>query len=99
MTFAPDKSRTYAPRAIRFNAVAPGLVATNLSERLRANSASLKVSEFINPLGRIGNRHEAASAICWLLDPEPSWVTGQIIGVDGGLSHVQPRPKNTASKT
>ena len=84
---------TYAPRALRFNAVAPGLVATSLSEPLRANSASLKVSESLHPLGRIGNPIEVASAICWLLDPEQSWVTGQIIGVDGGLSHVQPRPK------
>jgi NAD(P)-dependent dehydrogenase (short-subunit alcohol dehydrogenase family) len=84
---------TYAPRSIRFNAVAPGLVATSLSEKLRANSASLKISESFHPLGRIGNPHEVASAICWLLDPEQSWVTGQVIGVDGGLSHVQPRPR------
>lgn len=84
---------TYAPRSLRFNAVAPGLVATSLSEQLRANSASLKASESLHPLGRIGNPNEVASAICWLLDPEQSWVTGQIIGVDGGLSRVQPRPK------
>ena len=89
---------TYAPRGLRFNAVAPGLVATHLSEQLRANSTSLKVSESLHPLGRIGNPHEVASAICWLLDPEQSWVTGQIIGVDGGLSHVQPRPKIAAAK-
>lgn len=89
---------TYAPRGIRFNAVAPGLVATRLSESLRANSTSLKVSESLHPLGRIGNPDEVASAICWLLDPEQSWVTGQVIGVDGGLSHVQPRPKIAAAR-
>jgi NAD(P)-dependent dehydrogenase (short-subunit alcohol dehydrogenase family) len=32
-----------------------------------------------------------ASAICWLLDREQGWVTGQVIGVDGGLGHIQAR--------
>jgi NAD(P)-dependent dehydrogenase (short-subunit alcohol dehydrogenase family) len=42
-------------------------------------------------LGRIGEAKEVASAICWLLDPEQAWVTGQVIGVDGGLGSVQAR--------
>ncbi len=41
--------------------------------------------------GRIGKPPEIASAIEWLLDPEQSWVTGQVIGVDGGLSRVRSR--------
>lgn len=90
---------TYASRLIRFNAVAPGLVMTKLSNSLRLNSASLKLSESFHPLGRVGNAHEVASAICWLLDPEQSWVTGQIIGVDGGLSHVQPRPRLSSASS
>ena len=84
---------TYASRGIRFNAVAPGLVETRLSEPIVKNAASRKVSESLHPLGRIGTAAEVASAICWLLDPEQTWVTGQVIGVDGGLSRVQPRPK------
>jgi NAD(P)-dependent dehydrogenase (short-subunit alcohol dehydrogenase family) len=90
---------TYASRGLRFNAVAPGLVSTKLSEHLRANSVSLKLSESLHPLGRIGNPSEVASAICWLLDPEQSWVTGQVLGVDGGLSQVQPRPKIAGNRS
>jgi NAD(P)-dependent dehydrogenase (short-subunit alcohol dehydrogenase family) len=84
---------TYATRSIRFNAVAPGLIESNLSTPFVKNATSRKASEALHPLGRIGNAAEVASAICWLLDPEQSWVTGQVIGVDGGLSRVQPRPK------
>lgn len=84
---------TYASRALRFNGVAPGLVDTALSSDLVKNPTSLKVSESVHPLGRIGSANDIASAICWLLDPEQAWVTGQIIGVDGGLSRVQPRPQ------
>jgi NAD(P)-dependent dehydrogenase (short-subunit alcohol dehydrogenase family) len=84
---------TYASRSIRVNGVAPGLVDTALSARIVQNPTSLKVSESLHALGKIGSAKDVASAICWLLDPEQEWVTGQIIGVDGGLSRVQPRPK------
>lgn len=46
----------------------------------------------MHPLGRIGEPNEVASAVAWLLDPEQKWVTGQVIGVDGGLASVQARP-------
>ena len=84
---------SYASRQIRVNAVAPGLVETKLSENLVSNTTSLRVSQSLHALGRIGQPEEVASAVCWLLDPEQSWVTGQVIGVDGGLSQVQPRPR------
>lgn len=84
---------TYASRGIRINGVAPGLVDTSLSESIIQNSKSLSVSKSLHALGKIGCADDVASAICWLLDPEQSWVTGQVIGVDGGLSRVQPRPK------
>jgi NAD(P)-dependent dehydrogenase (short-subunit alcohol dehydrogenase family) len=45
----------------------------------------------MHPLGRIGEPAEVASAICWLLDSDQGWVTGQVIGVDGGLGKVQAR--------
>ena len=61
------------------------------TEPLTKNEASLKASAALHPLGRIGEPHEVASAIAWLLDPEQSWVTGQVIAVDGGLSSVQAR--------
>jgi 3-oxoacyl-[acyl-carrier protein] reductase len=80
---------TYAPRGIRVNAVSPGLVDTPLAAGITANAASLKASEAMHPLGRIGRPEDVASALCWLLDPAQSWVTGQIIGVDGGLSRLR----------
>ncbi|MCX5690370.1 MAG: SDR family NAD(P)-dependent oxidoreductase [Planctomycetota bacterium] len=82
---------TYASRRIRINAVAPGLTRTPLTARLTANEASLKASAAMHPLGRIGEPEEVASAIAWLLSSDAAWVTGQTIGVDGGLSKVRSR--------
>ena len=88
---AQSAAATYARYNIRVNCVAPGLTRTPLTEPLTKNEASLKASAALHPLGRIGEPHEVASAIAWLLDPEQSWVTGQVIAVDGGLSSVQAR--------
>jgi len=52
---------------------------------------SASVDAALHPLGRIGEPTDVASAICWLLDGAQGWVTGQIIGVDGGLANVQAR--------
>lgn len=82
---------SYAPRGIRVNCVAPGLVATPMTARITGNDASVKASAALHALGRIGTPDDVASAIAWLLDPANSWVTGQVIGVDGGLATVRPR--------
>ena len=73
------------------NCVAPGLTRTPLTEPLTRYEASLKASAALHPLGRIGEPEEVASAIRWFLDPQQSWVTGQVLAVDGGLSSVQSR--------
>jgi len=88
---ALSAAASYASRGIRVNAVAPGLVRTPLTARLTANEASLKASTALHALGRIGEPDDVASAIAWLLDPAQRWVTGQIIGVDGGLATVRSR--------
>jgi NAD(P)-dependent dehydrogenase (short-subunit alcohol dehydrogenase family) len=82
---------SYAPRGIRINGVAPGLVRTPLTARLTASEGALKASTAMHALGRIGEPSDIASAIDWLLDAEQSWVTGQILSVDGGFSSVRPR--------
>ncbi len=82
---------TYARQGIRVNAVAPGLVRTPLTELLTENPMMLKASTAMHPLGRIGEAADVASAITWLLDRQQSWVTGQIINVDGGMSSVRAR--------
>lgn len=88
---ARSAAASYASRRIRVNTVAPGLTRTPLTARLTANEASLKASAGMHPLGRIGEPEEVASAIAWLLSGDASWVTGQTIGVDGGLSKVRSR--------
>jgi len=82
---------TYAPKGIRVNAVAPGLVRTPLTARITGNPAALQASTAMHALGRVGEPEEVASAIAWLLDPAQSWVTGQVIGVDGGLATLRSR--------
>lgn len=88
---ARSAAATYATRRIRVNAVAPGLTRTPLTGRLTSNEASLKASTAMHPLGRIGEPEDVANAVAWLLGPESSWVTGQTLGVDGGLGRVKGR--------
>jgi NAD(P)-dependent dehydrogenase (short-subunit alcohol dehydrogenase family) len=82
---------TYARRGIRVNAVAPGLVRTAASAHLVENPAALAASTALHPLGRLGEPDEIAAALAWLLDPAQSWVTGQVLGVDGGLATARSR--------
>jgi NAD(P)-dependent dehydrogenase (short-subunit alcohol dehydrogenase family) len=83
---AQSAAATYAPRQLRVNAVAPGLVDTPLAARITASEPALKASRALHPLGRVGSPDEVASLIAWLLDAEQSWITGQTFGIDGGLS-------------
>lgn len=83
---------SYASKNLRVNCVAPGLVRTPLASRLTSNEASLKVSQAMHPLGRIGEPDDVASALEWLLDPQNSWITGQVVSLDGGMSTVRGRP-------
>ena len=82
---------SYARQGLRFNAVAPGLVRTPLTASITSSDANLKLSTALHPLGRIGTPEDIAAAIAWLLSPEQSWITGQVLGVDGGMSTVQSR--------
>lgn len=82
---------SYAARNIRVNCVAPGLVLTPLTSRISSNEASLKGSIAMHPLGRVGEAGDVAAAIEFLLNPANHWITGQVIGVDGGLGSVRSR--------
>lgn len=88
---ARSAAATYAGKQVRINCLAPGLVETPLSAKITANEAALKASKAMHPLGRIGTPDNVASSLEWLLNPEQNWITGQVIGVDGGLSTVRSR--------
>jgi NAD(P)-dependent dehydrogenase (short-subunit alcohol dehydrogenase family) len=81
---------TYAPKNIRVNCVAPGLVDTPMSARIVGNEAAAKASKSMHALGRFGKPEDVAAMITFLLDPTNDWVTGQVIGVDGGLGTLKP---------
>lgn len=82
---------SYATQGLRVNAVAPGLTRTRLTSSLTASEGSRKVSEAMHALGRLGEPEDVARAVVFLLDPANDWITGQVFGVDGGLSHVRPK--------
>lgn len=84
---------TYGPAGIRVNAVAPGLVRTPLTERITSNDRAREASRSLHVLGRLGEPDDVAAAIAWLLDPGSGWVTGQVIGVDGGLGSARTMPR------
>jgi NAD(P)-dependent dehydrogenase (short-subunit alcohol dehydrogenase family) len=84
---------SYAARNIRVNGVAPGLIRSPLTEKILSSETGEKASTAMHPLGRLGEPRDVASMIFWLLQPENQWVTGQLIGVDGGLATVKPRVK------
>ncbi|MFP4634343.1 MAG: SDR family NAD(P)-dependent oxidoreductase [Nitriliruptoraceae bacterium] len=84
---------TYGARGVRVNAVAPGLVDAKMTAELVGNQAQAEASRAMHVLGRLGTGADVAAAVTWLLDPATSWVTGQIVGVDGGLAHVRTRPR------
>lgn len=83
---------TYAGRGIRVNALAPGLVRSNLTRRLVEHEGSLRASIAMHPLGRIGEAEDVAGLAALLVSPDAGWITGQVIAVDGGLSGVKLPP-------
>ena len=80
---------TYASKQIRINAIAPGLVQTPLTKRVWGNARSSEISLAMHPLGRFGQPGDIARAIYFLIDPSNQWITGQVLGVDGGLGQLK----------
>ncbi|MDD4269221.1 MAG: 3-oxoacyl-ACP reductase FabG [Pirellulales bacterium] len=77
-------AKEFAPRKVRVNAVAPGMIETDMSEAIR-NLAGEQILKAI-PMKRIGKPEEVAAVVAFLAGDEAGYVTGQILLVDGGLS-------------
>ncbi|MDF4223146.1 SDR family NAD(P)-dependent oxidoreductase [Maribacter sp. M208] len=83
--FAKSLAAEYAPK-LRINVVAPSLVDTPLAKRLLNNDKKREMMNERHPLKRVGNAEDIANAAIFLLGDKSTWMTGQVIGVDGGLS-------------
>lgn len=83
--FARALAAEYAPK-IRCNVIAPSLVDTPLSKRLLNNDRKQEAMAQRHPLKRVGNAEDIAQTALFLLSDQSSWMTGQVIRVDGGLS-------------
>jgi NAD(P)-dependent dehydrogenase (short-subunit alcohol dehydrogenase family) len=77
--------------AIRVNAIAPSLTDTPLATSLTANEKMLEAIQGMHALPRLGTAEDMANLTCFLLSADASWMTGQIVGVDGGRSTLRVR--------
>lgn len=74
---------------IRVNVIAPSITDTPLAEKLLSSPEKRKASASRHPMSRIGKAEDIAAAAAYLLGDQSSWVTGQTLNVDGGLSKLR----------
>jgi NAD(P)-dependent dehydrogenase (short-subunit alcohol dehydrogenase family) len=92
---ARSAAMTYANRGLRINCLAPGLVRSKITERIWSNPAALQTSQAMHPLGAPGEPDCIAEAAAWLLSTSQTWITGQTIAIDGGLSSLKAVPRQS----
>lgn len=83
--FAKSLAAEYAP-SLRVNVIAPSLTDTPMAEKLLSSEEKREKMGKRHPLKRVGETNEIAQMAAFLLEDDSSWITGQIFGVDGGLS-------------
>jgi 3-oxoacyl-[acyl-carrier protein] reductase len=77
-------ARELASRGVTCNAVSPGFIETDMTAEHLPDAARAKLMEAI-PLGRIGRSEDVADAVAFLAGPEASYITGQVLRVNGGM--------------
>lgn len=88
-SFAKSLAAELAPAKIRVNVIAPSLSDTSLAAQLLSTEEKRFASAKRHPLQRIGSAEDSAEVAAFLLSDKSSWMTGQIIGVDGGLGNIK----------
>lgn len=83
-------------QGIRINAIAPGLLDTPLGGRFLNSDAMREQMAAQYPLGRVGTAEDAAALAEFLLSDAANWITGQVIGLDGGFTAVRPPVRKPA---
>jgi NAD(P)-dependent dehydrogenase (short-subunit alcohol dehydrogenase family) len=83
--FAKSLAAEYAPK-LRVNVIAPSLVDTPLASKLLNNERKMENMAERHPLKRVGHVEDIANMAVFLLSDKSSWMTGQVVGVDGGMS-------------
>jgi 3-oxoacyl-[acyl-carrier protein] reductase len=76
-------AREYASRGITVNAVAPGFIETDMTSGLSESAKQAIIDQ--TPVGRIGRTEEVAAAVVFLASEEASYITGQVVRVNGGM--------------
>ena len=74
---------------IRVNCIAPSLTDTPLAAALLNTEQKLEANALRHPLKRVGHANDIASMACFLMSEKASWITGQIMHVDGGMSSIK----------
>lgn len=77
-------ARELASRGVRVNAIAPGFVETAMTEKLPEEARKAGAAQV--PLGRFAKPEEVAAAVCFLAGDDASYITGQVLCVDGGMA-------------
>lgn len=82
--FTKSMARELASRNITVNAVAPGYIETDMTNKL-SDEQRKKLTDMI-PMGRMGKPEDIAKVVGFLCSPEADYITGQVIAVDGGMT-------------